>query len=67
MLAKGNLNSIYNLVSQALIDIEISPKEFITVLNEKDTYKKMKENVKIMKSTDELNKEKGKKIKATEL
>ena len=27
----------------------------------------MKENVKIMKSTDELNKEKGKKIKATEL
>ena len=47
--------------------MEISPKEFITVLNEKDTYKKMKENVKIMKSTDELNKEKGKKIKATEL
>ena len=29
--------------------------------------KKMKENVKIMKNTDELNKEKGKKIKATEL
>ena len=41
--------------------MEISHKEFITVLNEKDTYKKMKENVKIMKSTDELNKEKGKK------
>ena len=47
--------------------MEISHKEFITVLNEKDTYKKMKENVKIMKSTNELNKEKGKKIKATEL
>ena len=47
--------------------MEISHKEFIAVLNEKDTYKKMKENVKIMKNTNELNKEKGKKIKATEL
>ena len=46
MLAKSKLNSIETLVSQALIDMEISHKEFITILKEKDKYKKMKENVK---------------------
>ena len=32
-------------VSQALIDMEISHEEFITVLKEKDKYEKMKENL----------------------
>ena len=45
MLAKSKLNSIEALVSQALIDMEISHKEFITILKEKDKYEKMKENV----------------------
>ena len=45
MLAKSKLNSIETLVSQALIDMEISQEEFITILKEKDKYKKMKENV----------------------
>ena len=45
MLAKSKLNSIENLVSQALIDMEISHVEFITILKEKDKYEKMKENV----------------------
>ena len=45
MLAKSKLNSIENLVSQALIDMEVSHKEFITILKEKDKYEKMKENV----------------------
>ena len=44
MLAKGRLNSIETLVSQALIDMEISHEEFITVLKEKDKYEKMKDN-----------------------
>ena len=35
MLAKSKLNSIETLVSQALIDMEISHEEFITILNEK--------------------------------
>ena len=47
MLAKSKLNSIETLVSQALIDMEISHEEFITILNEKSKYEKMKENVKI--------------------
>ena len=45
MLAKSKLNSIETLVSQALIDMEISNKEFITTLKEKDKHKKMKESV----------------------
>ena len=46
MLAKSKLNSIETLVSQTLIDMEISHEEFITILKEKDKYDKMKENVK---------------------
>ena len=42
MLAKSKLYSIETLVSQALIDMETSYAEFITVLKEKDKYKKMK-------------------------
>ena len=45
MLAKNKLNSIETLVSQALIDMEISHEEFITILNEKDKYEKIKENL----------------------
>ena len=45
MLAKSKLNSIETLVSQALIDMEISHEEFITILKEKNKYDKMKENV----------------------
>ena len=45
MLAKSKLNSTETLVSQALIDMEISHEEFITILKEKDKYEKMKENV----------------------
>ena len=46
MLAKSKLNSIETLISQALIDMEISHEEFITILKEKDKYEKMKENIK---------------------
>ena len=42
MLAK----SIETLVSQALIEVEISHQESVTILNERDKYEKMKENLK---------------------
>ena len=44
MMAKSKLNSIETLAFQALIDMEISHEEFITILKEKDEYEKMKEN-----------------------
>ena len=45
MLTKSKLNSIETLISQALIDMDISQEEFITILNEKDKYEKMKDNL----------------------
>ena len=45
MLAKSKLNSIETLKSQALSDMDISHEEFVTILQEKDKYEKMKENL----------------------
>ena len=45
MLAKSKLNSTETLVSQALVDMEISHEEFVAIFKEKDKYEKMKENV----------------------
>ena len=45
MLAKSKLNSTETLISQALIDINISHEEFIRILKEKNKYKRMKENL----------------------
>ena len=45
MLAKSKLNSIDILISQALIDMDISHEEFITILKEKDRYDMMKDNL----------------------
>ena len=42
MVVKSKLNSTETLVSQELVDIEISREEFITILKEKDKYEKMK-------------------------
>ena len=46
MLAKSKFNSIDTLIFQALIDMDISHKEFTTILKEKDRYEMMKENLK---------------------
>ena len=45
MLAKSKLNSIETLVYQALIDMEISHEEVITIFKKKDIHEKMKENM----------------------
>ena len=43
MLAKSKLNSIEILISQALNDMDISHKEYIIILKEKDKYERMKD------------------------
>ena len=45
LLAKSRLDSIETLVSQALIDMEITHEKFVTTLGEKNKYEKMKENL----------------------
>ena len=41
-------------MSQALLDLDISHEEFKTIVNEKEKYEKMKENIRNTKSRDEL-------------
>ena len=50
MLAKSKLNSIESLIFQALNDMEISHKEYITILKVKDKYERAKD---ILKSENE--------------
>ena len=50
MLAKSKLNNIETLISQALIDMDISHEEFVAILKEKDRYEQMK---KILRSEKE--------------
>ena len=54
ILAKSKLNSIETLISQALIDMEISHQEFIAIFKEKDKYKEMKEKVKCENEKQEI-------------
>ena len=55
MLAKSKLNSIETLISQALIDLEISHEELKIIVNETEKYERMKENIIMMESSDELS------------
>ena len=54
MLAKGKLNSIETLISQALIDMEISHEEFVAIVKEKDEQEKMKEDLRSENEKQEI-------------
>ena len=45
VLAKIKLNSTETLISQALIGMDISHEEFVTILNEKNKFEKMRDNL----------------------
>ena len=62
MLARSKLNSIKTLISQALIDLEISQEEFTTIVSKKEKNQEIKENIRMI-SDDELNKKEDEKIK----
>ena len=54
VLAKNKLNTIDTLLSSALNDSEISHEEFTNIINEKNIYEIIKENIKSMtKSIDD--------------
>ena len=55
MVARSKLNSIEILTSQALTDLEISHEEYETIINEEKNYRRLKENIRMIKSEDELN------------
>ena len=56
-LARSKLNIIQNLISQALIDFEITHKEFSKIIYEKHNYEQIIDKIKSVKSVDDLNKE----------
>ena len=45
LLAQGKLDSITNIISQAMQDGDISPTEFHKVLQEREKYRKFKANI----------------------
>ena len=55
MLAKSKLDSIETLVSQAMIDMEISHKKFNAIIREKQKDERMKENVRNASENMRLN------------
>ena len=55
ILAKSKFNSIEALMSQALIDLDISQEEFKTIVNEEKKYDQMKEIIRNIKARDEIS------------
>ena len=56
-LARSRLNIIENLISQALIDFEITHEEFSKFFYEKNNYEQIIDNIRNVKNVDDLNKE----------
>ena len=56
-LAKSKLNMIENLISQALIDFEITHEEFSNIIYEKNNYEQIIDNIKSLKSINDVNKQ----------
>ena len=56
-LARSKLNIIENLISQSLIDFEITHEEFSKIIYEKNNYEQIIDNIRIVKSINDLNKE----------
>ena len=55
-LARSKLNIIENLISQALIDFEIIHEEFSKIVYKKNNYEQIIDNIKSVKSINDLNK-----------
>ena len=49
MLARSKLNSIESKISEALRSNQISHEDFITIINEENIYRELKEKIRMMK------------------
>ena len=56
-LARSKLNIIKTLISQALIDFDISHEEFSKIIYEKNIYEQIRNNIRSVKSINDFNKE----------
>ena len=55
-LVRSKLNIIETLISGALTDFDISHEEFSKIIYEKNNYEQIRDNIKIAKSINDLNK-----------
>ena len=55
-LARRKLNKIETLISRALTDFDISHEEFSKIFYEKNNYEQIRNNIKTVKSINDLNK-----------
>ena len=49
MLARSKLNSIEGKISEALVNIQISHEDFMTIIDEERKYRKLKESIRMTK------------------
>ena len=56
-LARSKLNIIETLISQVLIDFDLSHEVFSKIIYEKNNYEQIRDNVRSVKSINDLNKE----------
>ena len=56
-LSRSKLNIIENLISQVLIDFDISHEEFSKIIYEKNDYEQITDNIRSVKSINDLKKE----------
>ena len=50
MSTRGKLSSIESKISEALINNEITHEDFMTIINEKEKYREIKESIEMMNS-----------------
>ena len=50
MLSRSKLNSAESKISKALINNDISHKDFMTIINEEKNYRELKESIRMMNS-----------------
>ena len=55
-LARSKLNIIEKLISQLLIDFEITHQEFSKIIYEKNNHEQIIDNIRSVKSINDLNK-----------
>ena len=55
MPARNQINITKTLISQALIDLEIGHEEYKAIINKEEHYRRLKENIRVIRSSDELN------------
>ena len=53
MLARSKLNSIESKISEALMNNQISPEDFTTIINEEINYRELKESIRMMKGEED--------------